>query len=339
MAALHELGGPAWAGSGRAVDDGIGHIREGLRLAEQLGDRGAEAHMLGWLAVVDCNRLRFAEAHEHGRRARSAADASGDEAALIAALDGLKTAYAYLGEVGRLTEVLDEMEPLVRRAGDLFRLQWCVCESALPHVAAGRWDIAEGRLAEALAISERGGYAGYTAWYVAHRGWVARLAGRTADALALGRQAVEMDAHAWIRAAVLAIYATTLFAAGSRDQAIPLLERGLEISETHRTAAYRLRCLAPLAEATGSPSLLAEADDALRAMTLPPGAAWLYGADVYFSLVRAWRAAGDDGRAAEILESVRAAARRTGWVPLLAPYNSSASNEAARSAPSVSTGR
>jgi hypothetical protein len=118
-----------------------------------------------------------------------------------------------------------------------------------------------------------------------------------------------------------------------------LLERGLEICQTHRTAAYRLRCLAPLAEATGSPALLAEADDALRAMTLPPDAAWLYGIDVYLSLIRAWRAAGDASRAAEILASLRAAAQRTGWVPLLPHYTRSASSDAARSAPSVSTGR
>jgi hypothetical protein len=111
------------------------------------------------------------------------------------------------------------------------------------------------------------------------------------------------------------------------------------MGEAHRTEAYRLRCLAPLAEATGSPALLADADDTLRAMTLPPGAAWLYGADVYFSLARAWRARGDVARADEILESMRAAAHRTGWIPLLAHYNRFASNAAARSAPSVSTGR
>jgi hypothetical protein len=73
-------------------------------------------------------------------------------------------------------------------------------------------------------------------------------------------------------------------------------------------------------------------------MSLPPGAAWLYGADVYFSLARAWRAHGDPGRAAEILEPLLAASERTGWVAPLA-YSSSASSSAARRAPSVSTGR
>jgi DNA-binding SARP family transcriptional activator/tetratricopeptide (TPR) repeat protein len=339
MTALRELGGPAWTGVGRSVDEAIGNVREGLRLAEQLGDRGAEARMLSWLAILDCNQLRFADAYAHGRRAHAAALASGDEAALIVALDCLKTTYAYLGEIDRLTGVLDELEPRVRRAGDLMLLQWCVFESAFPHLAAGRWDDADRLAEQAIAVTERAGYTGYTAWYLAHRGWVARLAGRTRDALALGRQAVEMDSHAWFRATVLSTYASTLLAAGATDQAIPLLERGLEACATHRTAAYRLRCLAPLAEATGSPALLAEADAAVRAISAPPGSAWLYGAETYLSVARAWQSRGDHARAAEILGAVRAAAERTGWVAPLAGYKSSASIAAARSAPSVSTGR
>jgi DNA-binding SARP family transcriptional activator/tetratricopeptide (TPR) repeat protein len=339
MGALHELGGPAWTGLGKPVDEAIGHVRDGLHLAEQLGDRGAEARVLGWLAILNCNQLRFADAYANGQRAQAAARASGDEGALLAALDGLKSVYAYLGEIESLTAVLAELEPRVRQAGDLRVLPWCVFESAFAHVAAGRWDTADRLVSEALAISARAGYTGYTAWYIAHRGWVARLAGRTQDALALGRQAVETDSHAWFRAAVQSMYASTLLAAGEPDAAIPLLERALEGCGTHRTAAYRLRCLAPLAEATGSPALLAEADAVLRAITAPPGSAWLYGADTYLSVARAWQSRGDHARAAEIRGPLLAAAERNGWLAPLAAYNSSASSAAARSAPSVSTGR
>jgi hypothetical protein len=56
-------------------------------------------------------------------------------------------------------------------------------------------------------------------------------------------------------------------------------------------------------------------------------------------VARAWQSRGDHARAAELLGSVRAAAERTGWVAPLAGYTSSASIAAARSAPSVSTGR
>ena len=64
----------SWAGrpgrgSGGSVEAGIGHMRAALALAEQLGDRGAEAELLGWLAVLSSNQLRFVEALAYGRRA------------------------------------------------------------------------------------------------------------------------------------------------------------------------------------------------------------------------------------------------------------------------------
>lgn len=314
MAALHRLGGPAWGGSGLPVDEGVGHLRAALRLAEQLADRGAEARMLGWLAIVRCNQLRFDEAFAHGRRAQQAARASGDEGALLAVLDARKTTHAYLGEVAELSAVLAELEPRVRHAGDLWLLQWCVFESAFPQIAAGRWTRAEQLINEAAAINARSGYHGYAAWYVAHLGWLARLAGRPADALALGRRAVTMDSHAWFVAAVHAMCATTLLEAGERSEAIGLLERGLTIGATQGTSAYRLRCLAPLAEATGSPELLEEADAALRAI----GSAWLYGSDAYVSVARAWLDRGEPGRARAILGPLLDASERTGWVAPLA---------------------
>jgi tetratricopeptide (TPR) repeat protein len=311
-------------------------VLQGLRLAEQLGDRSAEARLHGWLAILNCNQLRFADAARHSRLANEAATASVDETAVLAALDARKNIHAYLGEVTELSAVLDDMEPRVRRAGDLLLLQWCVFESAFPQVAAGRWQAAADLFDEAIRINARSGYTGYTAWFVAHQGWLARLNGRTAEALRLGEQAARMDSHAWFAAAVPAMYATTLLEAGDPAAAIPLLERGLATAETHRTAAYRLRCLAPLAEATGSAELLRDADAALREIQGPP---WLYASDVYFSVARAWRSRGDIHRAAEIEAAVLAAGRRNGWLAPLRSQSSSASIAAARSAPSVSTGR
>jgi tetratricopeptide (TPR) repeat protein len=256
---------------------------------------------------------------------------------LLAAWDGRKTTHAYLGQVTELAAVLDEMVPRVRQAGDLRLLQWCVFESSFPHIAAGRWNDAEALVRRAIAINLRSGYTGYTAWYVAHLGWIARLAGRTEDAIAHGKRAADMESHAWCAAAVQAMYATTLLDAGAADSAIPRLEQGLAGCEAHRTAAYRLRCLAPLAEATGSAALLHDADAALREIDEP----WLYGSDVYVSVARSWQARGDGQRAAEIIEPLLAAGRRTGWVAPLrkAGQINSASNRAAFSAPSVSTGR
>lgn len=334
MAALRELGGPAWAGSGRSGELGADHVRHGLRLAEQLGDRGAEAELHGWLAVLNCNQLRFVDAARHSRLAQAAAAASGDERAELAALDARKTIHAYLGEVTPLGAVLDELEPRVRRAGDLHLLQWCVFESAFPQVAAGNWRAAADLFDEAIRINARSGYTGYTAWFVAHQGWRARLAGQVGEALELGERAARMESHAWFTTAVHAMWATTLIGAGEVAAAVPVLERGMAVAETHHTVAYRLRCLAPLAEATGSAEVLREADAVLRDIQGPP---WLYGSDVYLSVARAWRARGDHHRADEILGPVLAAGRRHGWTAPL--QSSSASIAAALSAPSVSTGR
>jgi DNA-binding SARP family transcriptional activator len=345
MGALYELGGPAWAGIGRPVADGVAHVREALRLGEQLGDRGAEATMLSWLAIVSSNRLRFDEALGYGRRAYDAAVVSGDDAALAAAFDGLKTAHAYLGEVTELATLLRTMAPVLRRVGNLLLLQWWVFESGFPALAAGDWTAAAARVDEAIVLNGRSGHQGYEAWFLAHRGWVARLAGRWDQALADGERAAAMDSHAWFAAAVQAIYATTLIEAGRGADAVPPLERGLAAAETHRTEAYRLRCLAPLAEVTRSPVLLDEADALIDGITAPDGAAWLYGADAYVSVARARLAQGDPARAREILDRLLGAASRTGWLaPLasareLAGQISSASRAAARSAPSVSTGR
>jgi len=352
MAALRERGGPAWSGVGNPIEAGIGHMRAALALAVQLGDRGAEAELLGWLAVLSSNQLRFVEALAYGRRAREAARGAGD-AALAAALDGLKTAYAYLGEVAELSAVLVELEPLVRRVGDLLLLQWCRFESAFPLLAAGRWADAADRVDEAMTINAHSGYQSYTAWYVAHLGWIARLDGRRDDALELSHRASTMDSHAWFATAVDALHGTALIEYGEPAAAIPVLERGLARCDSHRTVSYRLRCLAPLAEATGDRALLDEADALLRSIVAPPGAAWLYGADAYTSVARAWLAQGEPGRAVRVLDPLLAAGARTGWVAPLATaravaahavaaharQNSSASSAAARSAPSVSTGR
>jgi DNA-binding SARP family transcriptional activator len=313
MDALRQLGGPAWSGAGRPVAEGAEHLREGLRLAELLGDRAAEAHLLGWLSVIASNRLLLEDALTYGRRALTAAEAAGDERAMAAALDGLKTAHAHLGDVAALGELIDELEPLVRRLGDLWLLQWCVFESALPYAAAGAWDQAVARVEQALAVNRRSGYTGYESWYVAHLGWLERLRGRHDEAIRHGRQSLGLDSHAWWNSAAAAIYATTLIEVGDTAQATTLLERGLESCERHRTQAYRLRCLAPLAEVTGSRALLDDADTMIREIQVGPGAAWLAGCDAYLSVARAWLAHQEPGRAARVLDPLLAAAARAGW--------------------------
>src|SRR5271165_5282463 len=153
------------------------------RLAELLGDQAAAADLLARLAIIATNTLRFERALEYGRRAVAAGRAAGDDQALAAGLDGLKTAHAYLGHVGPLASVLDELEPLLRRQGDLFRLQHAVFESAFVPLAAGDWDQAIAATESAIQINRRSGYPHWAAPYVAHLGWLARLRGRDGEGL------------------------------------------------------------------------------------------------------------------------------------------------------------
>jgi DNA-binding SARP family transcriptional activator/tetratricopeptide (TPR) repeat protein len=317
MMVLRELVGDVPVALGMSVVDSIDNLHSGLRIAESLGDRQIEADLLGRLAVISTNRLLFVDALEYGRRAVATARAGGQPRALAAALDGLKTAYAYLGEIEPLVTVLEELEPLVRRDGDLWRLQWALLESAFPAAAAGRWDEAFERVEESLAIGRRSGYSAYVGWFTGVLGWLHRQRGDLDAALSYAQRALdfsEESGHSWWRAAACAQYATTMLAAGApRDAAIVLLEEGRTQAERGGAEAYVLQCLGPLAEATGSAELLAEADGMLRRIDAPPGSAWLLGADVYHSVARAWAAAGRPDRAREVLDPFRAAARRAGW--------------------------
>ena len=321
MLALRHLGGDAPVAHGMPTGYCESHLARGLRLAELLGDQAAAADLLARLAIIATNTLRFDRALEYGRRAVAAGRAAGDDQALAAGLDGLKTAHAFLGHAGALADVLDELEPLLRRQGDLFRLQHAVFESAFVPLAAGNWDQAIAATEAAIQINRRSGYPHWAAPYVAHLGWLARLRGRDGEAVSLGRRAVrlsEANDHPWGGALACATLGATLLAGGDRAEAIELFERGHAIAGQDGAEAYRLHCLAPLAEATGSPDVLAEASQLLAGATLPDGDAWVLGYEAYLSVARAWLTAGQPEQARAVLAPLLAAVERLPWVAALA---------------------
>ena len=321
MLALRELGGDVPASRGLPISFYVSNLERGLRIAESTGDRAIEADLLGRLAIIAANRLRLDVALDYGLRAVAAARASADEHALAAGLDGLKIAYLSLGDVQGLAGVLAELNPLLRRLGDLFRLQWAEFESAFPFIAAAKWDKATTAMETALGANRRGGYPQCAVWYTAHLGWLARLRGRDDDAMAFGQRSLAMSEqleHTWWKPAACAMFGMTLLQRGDQAGAVEVLERGLAVAEQAGVEAYLLRCAAPLAAATGSPSVLARADRLLAQATIPVDGAWLLGEDSYLCLAQAWLEQGDIERARAVLSPLLTVADRVPWTATLA---------------------
>jgi tetratricopeptide (TPR) repeat protein len=245
----------------------------------------------GWARSWGPTRLQLDAALDYGRCAEAAGRAAADGQALAAGLDGLKLACLCLGDTGGLRRVMAELDPLARSLGDQFRLQWIEFESAFLAVAAGDWAGARAAIEAAIVSNGRAGYPHCAAWYTANLGWLARLQGRDTEAIALGRRALgltEQHEHGWWRAAASAMLGDTLLLAGERAEAIGLFERGLAAAREAGAEAYVMRCAAPLAAATGSRAVLAEAAGLLERAGLPAGGAWVLGYESYVSLARRW---------------------------------------------------
>jgi DNA-binding SARP family transcriptional activator/tetratricopeptide (TPR) repeat protein len=314
MLALVQISGDVPIALGVSVAEGLTNLRRGLHIAESLADRGTEATLLGRLAALSANQLHLGDAVDYGRRAVAAGRAAGNERARAAGLDGLKTAHFFLGDTGLLAVVLDELEPLLRRAGDLFTLQWAVFESAFVPFGAGDWDAAAARMELAIETNRRSGFTAYEGWFTSHVAMLDQLRGRYDSALERGRHAVALandSPHPWWLPTTHTLLAATLVATGAPEAAIPLLRRAREVAGVGTGAPAHLGpATALLAEVTGSADLLAEAAALLDGIRAPDGGAWLYGAETYLAVARGWLAHGEPQRARDTLAPMLAAAVR-----------------------------
>jgi DNA-binding SARP family transcriptional activator len=319
MTVLRELAGDVPVALGHPPADCQPALDECLALAGALGDRGMEADVLGRLVVLRCSQLDFTEARRLAAQGWAAGRAAEDERAYARGLDGVKSACAYLGLVGELGPVTDELEQVLHRTGDLWMMQWTVFESSFVPLAAGDDATALDRIDAALEVCRRSGYTAYEPFFVAHLGWVHRLAGRLGQARSEGRRAADLadrHRHTWWSTTAASIYAGTLLACGEPAEAAAVLRPAVRAADVPGAEAYLLRCLGPLAEATGDLAVLRRADDLLRRIRVPEGCAWLLGADAYLGVARAWRRAGDAVRADAVLTDLRTAALAAGWPAL-----------------------
>jgi DNA-binding SARP family transcriptional activator len=321
MLVLRQLGGDVPVSLGKPISYFGSNLETGLRIAESLGDRASEANFLSRLAVIAANRLRLDMAVGYGLRAVAAARAAADDQALAQGLDGLKITYLSLGDTRALADVLAELVPLLRRRGELFLLPWAEFEGAFLFVAAADLDRAVSAIERAMELTHQAGYPHQVAWFVAHLGWIARLRGRDEEAMTLGRRAVDLSEqheHGWWQAATRAMLGDTLLLRGDHAGAVTLYEQGLAAARKSGMEAYLLRCAAPLAAATGSSAILAEAAGWLEQAAIPDGGAWILGYEAYLSLAEAWLGHGEPERARAVLAPMLAVADREPWTAALA---------------------
>jgi class 3 adenylate cyclase/DNA-binding SARP family transcriptional activator len=295
---------------------------EALRIAEELDDVSGQVSALNRLSLVLANELEFAEAVELGERALQIARRAGDEIAVSRAMDSLKFAALQLGDLERLEELCAELERSQRQRGDLWYLQWTLCESCYVPLERCDWQEAERRVTEALAVSDRmGGERNTGVLFRDAASWIARCRGHYARSLALGREAVavadtpEADWLGWA-AAGLAIPLLDLRAA---ELAVPVLERGLAAAERNRARGQIFRCLGALSSATRmagaetqARTLAERAQQIAEQVTTPPGNVDFWGEQAYFAIAETHLANGDIERAEQAMQGRLQAWERSG---------------------------
>jgi DNA-binding SARP family transcriptional activator len=321
MLALRQLGGDVPVARGLPITFASDNLERGLRIAESLGDRASQADLLSRLAVVASNRLQLGAALDYGRRAAAAGRAAGDEQALAAGLDGMKTACWYTGDLAGLAEVLAKLLPLVRRMGEPLLQPWAEFEAAFPSIATANWDAAAAAMQTAIELNRRAGYPHFTSIFTAYLGWLERLRGNVGQAVTVGERAVEVSRdhpHSWGAATAATMLGDTYLLAGDRTASIAHFERGLAAARDGGVEAYLFRCTAGLGHATGSLPLLTEAASLLDQAEIPPGCAWLPGYDAYLSLARGWLGHDQPDRASAVLAPLLVVAEREPWLPVLA---------------------
>ena len=328
ISVLRGLGGDILVGLGRPSAECIPFLEDALALAEEAGDPSSEASVLTRLAVIATNKLKFTDAYRHARRAVEQARTLNDERGLGFALDGLKTTAAYSGNIEVLQPVLYELEPILRRQGLIWHLQWTVLESSFIPLARAQWEQASDRIETALEINARTGYEAYQGAFRAHLGWINRSRGDWDGAIREGEHAAELAGsagHPWWVALAEVMLGWTLTELGESRRAIEHLRTALDAAERDGSEAYLVQALSHLGLALwfeGKPdeaqTCMIKAERILDGADVPPGEAFLHGAHSYFALARLRLARDEPGAAETLVRVVRDPAEKMGWVEVTA---------------------
>jgi predicted ATPase/class 3 adenylate cyclase len=320
--ALNDLG---WLVRGHGYEEAIDHHERALRAAEQIGDDRTQVTALSRLSLLYSNRLQLDRALDLSRRGLEIARRLGDDSTMGSALDAVKLAALQLGDLELLERTTREIVEVHERTGDLYFAQWGHIEGASVPLARGDHEEALARLDEAAALNrELSGDEMAGAIILESRSWVERSRGDGERALAAIREATDVglatEMPEWM-AWVLATQGSHLLEFAGAREAIPSLERALELAGDVHSPNRALRAASHLALAycqTGEIELGREAakraQEILDAVTTPPGGAFLNGYHSYLALARAWLALGEPELSEAVIGPALDAARRAGWV-------------------------
>ncbi|HEY7830964.1 MAG TPA: AAA family ATPase [Solirubrobacteraceae bacterium] len=285
---------------------------QALRIAEELGDEAAQVSALNRLSLVLANELEFAEAVVLGERALQIARGAGDDIAVSQAMDSLKFTALQLGDLERLQELCAELERAQRQRGDLWYLQWTLCESCYVPLERCQWPEAQRRIEEALAISDRVGYRAAGVLVRDTASHIARCRGDYARSLAFAREAfarADTPDASWLGWAAAGL-ASPLLDLRATEEAIAVLERGLAAAERHRARGQTFRCLGALSCAlrlagaeTEARALAQRAQLIAEQVTTPPGRVDFWGEQAYFAIAETHLADGDIERAEQAMRA------------------------------------
>ncbi len=303
-------------------------LERSLAAAQEIGAREAQVAAAARLSIVYTNQLRLDLSLDRARRAWVLAREVDDERSLSLALDALQVASVMVGDMATVDQVSAALVETHRRRGDLWYMQWALFQWAWVDVAAARWDAAERRVHEGLAVNRQVGDRGGEAVFPALLAWIARARGHYGRALELARQALhlatELD-HAEFVSWSAEVLGWTLVDLFATDDAVRSLELSLEAASgvEARIELIRAACHLPLARWL-SGDLERAREDAARAelwlgeVRVPPGRAYLQGADGPIAIASFHVASGDPSRALEFAQPAIDAAIGAEWHEVVA---------------------
>jgi tetratricopeptide (TPR) repeat protein len=173
-------------------DQAMPHYRIDLEIAEELGDRQAAAAVLGNIGNIYANYRDYQRSLDYYHRSESIFEQLGDKRALVINRDALASIYLALGRFGRARDYLEREMPLIDELGDkvgrvLALGHWGELHAALDEPAA-----AEDCLRRAIAAGKRIELAYYPSSIVYNLAELYWRTGRSAEAAATCREALQM---------------------------------------------------------------------------------------------------------------------------------------------------